>query len=334
MEERAVPQSDIPGEVTSPTQPFSSLPPLAPLAPPSSSDASGASAAWRRSEANARFCRTQLAALRYEGIFTPPSVGGTLLYPGSLGGVNWGSAAIDPNTGVLYANNNRLPFAVWLLPRNTLYGRWHYSYRLILRDWSIWLELAGVVLILFTAVPKRWNPGLTGLLTSMAIASVGGIVCLFPIHYAQPHFGDEISPQRGSPYLLKRAPVVDHDGNPCTAPPWGTLTALNLNTGRIEWQSNLGNDPSGYPNGGLSLGGPIVTASGLVFTGATLDAHLRAFDATTGALLWSGPLPAAAQSTPMTYTLDGRQFVVIAAGGHAGIQHVRSDALVAFALDR
>jgi quinoprotein glucose dehydrogenase len=328
VEERAVTQSDVPGEITSPTQPFSSLPPLAPLAPPEQNNTG-----WQRSKDNTQFCRTQLAALRYSGIYTPPSLTGTLLYPGSLGGVNWGSLAFDPATGILYANNNRVPFTIQLVDGRTPALLWQREIEPILRDWPIWLYLAGGTLLLFCLRHKHWNPGLHGVLTGMAIASIAGWVCLFPIKYDNPHFGAEISPQRGSPYLLKRQPLIDHDGNPCTAPPWGAVTALNLNTGHIAWQSPLGTDATGRPTGSLSLGGPIVTAGGVVFAAATRDAKLRAFDSSTGKELWSTSLPAPAQATPMTYTLDGKQFLVVAAGGHAGLNEKRDDTLIAFALD-
>ena len=324
--ERSVPQTDVPGESTSPTQPFSSLPPLAPLDPPSADTTD-----WKRSEANINFCRTQLSHLRYAGIFTPPSLSGTLLYPGSLGGVNWGSLALDPATGTLFANNNRVPFAIQLLPRNKLSVRWHHDIEPTIRDWPFWVVLALFTLFAFCIARKRFSPGVKGLLVAMAVASIAGFVCIFPMHY-DSHFGSETSPQFGSPYLLKRWQVVDHDGNPCTAPPWSRLTAMNLNTGTIAWETTLGTNAKGLPTGGLTLGGPIVTAGGLIFTAATQDAKLRAFDAATGAELWNASLPAPAQATPMTYTTGGRQFVVIAAGGHAGFGEQRDDILVAFAL--
>jgi quinoprotein glucose dehydrogenase len=328
VEERPVPQTSVPGEITSPTQPISSLPSLAPLSFSLQSESG-----WQRSDANLKSCRDQLASLRYEGMYTPPSLGGTLLYPGSLGGVNWGSLAFDPASGMLYANNNRVPFAIKLIDRSALSTRWQQDFEPVLRDWPIWILLSVITLGLFCIFRRRWTPGLQGLFAAMAVASIAGVVCLFPIQYGNPHFGVELSPQRGSPYLIKRSPLVDHDGDPCIAPPWGAVTALNLNTGRIAWQTTLGTNHAHLPTGGLSLGGPMVTAGGVLFAGATLDARLRAFDSATGTELWSAPLPAAAQATPMTYTLDGRQFVVIAAGGHAGLDHPRGDSLVAFALD-
>jgi quinoprotein glucose dehydrogenase len=124
----------------------------------------------------------------------------------------------------------------------------------------------------------------------------------------------------GTPYVMRRNMIVVN-GVPCTPPPFGKLVAIDLGTGTMAWEAAL---PT--PN----LGGPITTASGLVFLGATMDRALRAFDVETGRELWKGTLPAGARATPMTYQAGGRQFVVIAAGG--GDEWGRGDYLVAFAL--
>ena len=134
--------------------------------------------------------------------------------------------------------------------------------------------------------------------------------------------------------------LVSPLGVPCTAPPWGTLLALEIETGRVVWQVPFGStrDLAPFPfwlDWGLpSMGGPILTASGVVFIGAAMDDYLRAFDVETGALLWKARLPAGAQATPMTYRLrpDSRQFVVIAAGGHGTMGTTPGDELLAFRL--
>jgi quinoprotein glucose dehydrogenase len=149
----------------------------------------------------------------------------------------------------------------------------------------------------------------------------------------------EYSPQTGTPYGLFRRPLISPDSHlPCIAPPWGTVAAVDMGNGEIQWQVPLGtftlDHPSGSP-GSLSFGGPIVTAGGLVFTAGTLDPFLRAFDLATGKELWKGQLPAPGHATPMTYQLSpgGKQYVVIAAGGHAKItEEPQSDAVVAFTL--
>ena len=140
----------------------------------------------------------------------------------------------------------------------------------------------------------------------------------------------EYTRMRGTPYIMRRRIVLGPAGLPCTPPPWGALVAVNLATGSIAWTSPLG-AMGGVP-GSPNLGGPIATAAGLVFIGATLDRQLHAFDIETGKELWNAPLPAGARATPMTYEAGGRQFVVIAAGG--GGPFGAGDAIVAFALPR
>lgn len=123
-------------------------------------------------------------------------------------------------------------------------------------------------------------------------------------------------------------------GIPCVKPPWGTLTAIDMAHGTIKWQVPLGDTPIVHLNLGMpGLGGPIVSASGLVFIAASFDNRFRAFDTTSGKLLWEVKLPAGGQATPMTYVVGGRQYVVIAAGGYKNDRH-RGDYLIAYALPR
>src|SRR6185436_17937196 len=144
--------------------------------------------------------------------------------------------------------------------------------------------------------------------------------------------------QTGTPYGMRRQMISSPIGVPCTAPPWGTLTAMNLATGAIAWQVPLGTSrdlapwPVWFIDGVPNMGGSIVTAGGVIFIGAATDNFLRAFDVETGAELWRGRLPAGGQATPMTYTQNGRQYVVISAGGHGGMGSTRGDYVVAFAL--
>jgi len=274
VEERPVPQSDVPGERTSPTQPFPTLPP--PLVPHrfAPEDAWGLTP-WDRGR-----CRELFQGLRYDGIFTPPSLQGTLLFPGGAGGTNWGSVAFEPSSGLLVLNTSSVPHSVRLIPQADL------------------------------AETRRANPG------------------------------KEVSPQAGAPYGMIRDVVLSPLGVPCNPPPWGQLHAIDLSTGRVRWQVTLGTTrdlapvpiPIGW--GTPNMGGPIITATGLVFIGAAMDDYLRAFDLESGAELWKGRLPAGGQATPMTYRLgeDRRQYVVIAAGGHGKMGTRLGDALVAFAL--
>jgi len=142
----------------------------------------------------------------------------------------------------------------------------------------------------------------------------------------------EFGRQEGTPYAMRRTVFKSALGVPCVAPPWGTLTAVDMVRGTIKWQIPLGDTPFIHMNVGMpGTGGPIVTAGGLVFIAASLDDRLRAFDTDTGKRLWEVKLPAGGQATPMTYSIGGRQFLVIAAGGYKG-DSTRGDYVVAYAL--
>lgn len=275
VEERLVPQRGaVPGESLSPTQPFPTHP------RPLQSVKLSPDEAWGFTPIDEGFCRERIAGLLSEGIFTPPSLQGTVQFPGSAGGANWGGVAIDPELGRLYVNQNRMPMVVRLVPR---------------------------------AEFDRMAPG-----------SV-----VYP---------DELYPAIGTPYAVERKALLSNFGAPCVAPPWGTLTAVDLRSGEILWEVPLGTtrDQAPFPMwlslGSPNLGGPIATAGGLVFIGATTDKFLRAFDADTGAEVWRARLPFTANSTPATYRLGpgGRQYVVVAAGGHGWSEP--GDAVIAFAL--
>ncbi|HVV71022.1 MAG TPA: PQQ-binding-like beta-propeller repeat protein, partial [Verrucomicrobiae bacterium] len=273
VEERAVPPSDVPGEVASPTQPFPVAPPaLVPQNFPTELD-------WARNETDREACRATLARLRHEGIFTPPSTNGTLVFPGQLGGMNWSGYAFDPGRGLLVVNVNNLPAKVRLLARTE-----------------------------FDDSKNRTENG-------------------------------EYTAQSGTPYGLFRTFPLTKSHLPYGPAPWGTLVAVDLAQGQIRWRVPLGSmhgfggSHEPVPDGAISMGGPIITAGGLTFIAGTVDPFIRAFDTDTGKELWKSPLPASGAATPMTYMLNQRQFLVIAAGGHAKItEEPQSDALVAFAL--
>lgn len=319
VEERRVPSSDVPGETAAPTQPFSSLPSLSPLSL-RPEDLKG------HTPADAEVCAAKIAALRDDGIFTPPSLRGSLLYPGSLGGVNWGSPAFNPATGILYVNSNHHAFTTKLIPR------WRLRLNNILGSWENWIYAAASLFLLLCLLHRSIRPGWVGGILVFALAFSGLLIGLRKPAEKQ-HFGTETAPQRKSPFAVRRAPLTDGHGLPCTPVPWGKITALNLNTGTKLWERPLGTMIEGQQTGSLNLGGPIVTSGGLVFTAAVRSPVLQAFNSTTGDLVWTGTLPAPAQSTPMTFVLDGKQFLVVAAGGHGGFGTPIGDSLVAFALD-
>jgi quinoprotein glucose dehydrogenase len=287
-----------------------------------------------------RACRKKMSGLRYEGIYTPPSLSGTLYFPGNWGGVNWGSPAFDPSSGILYANTNRSAFSLHLIRRpwlKVLYPK-HFV-KIILAATDLFLLIA----MLIMAFNKR------GHVFSIPFAICALLFAVIPVYFGAVklrarhdasfsrfegvHFSNEIGLQTGSPYAVQREPLLAPSGNPCTPQPWGAISAINLNTGEKTWETPLGTTISGQKTGTINLGGPIVTAGGLVFTGASSDPYLRAFDAATGTELWRGKLPVPAQASPMTYSAGGKQYVVISAGGHGGIGTTLGDSVIAFSLE-
>lgn len=336
VDERPVPQTDVPGEQTWPTQPFQRIDTLAPLTLPPDGLLGG-------SAENNAACRTLLAGLRYDGIYTPPSLRGSLQYPGNLGGVNWGGAAFDPASGTLYANTNRLGFTITLSPRPgrqqaaVIWWKGHPQYQVV-------AITALVVFALLAAAFARRRRGGAGWLVAVAVVvGCAGVLVLRQVRerirgqYTRTaqHFGTEFGAQLGTPYTVLRVPFnVPHTNVPCTPAPFGTVSAVNLNTGKTVFEAPLGTMVAGEHTGTVNLGGDVVTGAGLVFTAASEEPFLRAFDAATGAELWKGALPVPAQSTPMSYTWQGRQYLVIAAGGHGLFGTPVGDSLVAFALPR
>jgi quinoprotein glucose dehydrogenase len=268
VEERPVPKSEVAGEKAWPTQPFSTIS-LVPeeIAPED---------LWGKSAHDVKWCQEKIKASRSEGIFTPPSLKGSIVYPGNVGGVNWGSAAFDPQHHLMFANTNRLIAWNKLIPR-AAYDK----------------ETA-------TEQDNR--------------------------------IYGEFGTQTGAPFGLYRTFLFSPGKTPCNAPPWGTTAAVDLFSGKIVWDVPLGSFVPGQHTGTINLGGPMVTAGGLVFTSAAMDNFIRAFDSETGKELWNYELPAGGQATPMTYIFKSRQYIVIAAGGQGKLGTKQGDAVVAFSL--
>ena len=275
VEERPVPKSTVPGEEAFPTQPFPTTLPALGLQK---------AEAWGPTPADKATAQKRMDALRYEGSFTPPSLQGSLMTPGNVGGVHWGGMCYDPQSGLLITNVNRMAAVIRLVARETLTET---------------------------------------------------------VRNDQDLLRAETGMQSGTPYVIKRSYMftkTDKGIMMQTPPPWGTLVALNLQKGKLEWEVPLGYmmNPETYPEakqwGSLNFGGAIATAGGLVFVAASLDGHLRAFKTQDGSLQWEVPLPAGGQATPMTYQLNGQQYVVIAAGGHGKLGTKLGDYVVAYRL--
>ena len=142
----------------------------------------------------------------------------------------------------------------------------------------------------------------------------------------------EFARQTGAPYAMFRTPLLSPSGLPCNTPPWGTVAAVDLFEGKKVWDVPLGSLLPERNTGTITLGGPMATAGGIVFTGAAMDGSLRAFDSESGKEIWKYQLPAGGQATPMTYSIGGQQYVVIAAGGHGKLGTTQGDYVIAFTL--
>ncbi|MEO8334882.1 MAG: PQQ-binding-like beta-propeller repeat protein [bacterium] len=358
IEERKVPASDLTGERAWPTQPFPTKP--AAFARQSVTEADLTD---RTPEARAAVL-ARFRTLRHEGLWTPPSREGTVVLPGFDGGGEWGGAAVDRPAGVLYVNANDVPWIAAM--RETPVT----SINAVARRGA---DVYAVTCAGCHRADRKGDgdriPSLVGIANRRSAAEIREVMergkGFMPAFASLPaaekravtaYLRGEAAPRRDdSPHAAELAtsrlqPVTspyqfvgydrwqDPDGYPAVKPPWGTLSAIDLNTGEYLWRIPLGNHPElsakgMSPTGTEQYGGPIVTAGGLVFIAATQDAKIRAFDKATGALLWEAPLPAAGFATPSTFAVRGRQYVVVAAGG--GKLGMKSgDSYVAFALPR
>lgn len=279
VEERPVPQGPSQGDRLSPTQPFSVGMPAIGAKTLTEADM------WGATPFDQLACRIAFRSLRYDGPMTPPRQNSeSLQWPGNFGGMNWGSAAINEDTGLLVVNDIRVGLRVNLVAHD------------------------------------------------LSIEHSGRFV---------PH--GEYAPQRGTPFASVVKSFMSPIGVPCQAPPYGTVSGIDLRTGKLAWQVPAGTvretGPLGLrtglpiPIGMPTLGGPMLTRSGLAFYAGTQDFYLRAYDQASGRELWKGAIPVGSQATPMTYVSPktGRQYVVISAGGSRQSTK-RGDYLIAFAL--
>jgi quinoprotein glucose dehydrogenase len=349
IEERPVPPSTLAGESAWPTQPFPLAP--APFARQAMTEADVTDLSpGAHATALARFSRLQSGAL-----FTPPSKDGSVVLPGFDGGGEWGGAAVDVESGVLYVNASDVPWIAEMresatLPTPSRVARTgadvyrtgcascHGEDR---RGRDRAPSLVGIADRLDAAqVVQLLNSG-RGFMPSFAALPDHDKRSVIE-YITGKHLAASTRVQGDTPAARSRYEFVGYErwrdsaGFPAIRPPWGTLSAIDLNTGAFRWRIPLGRHPrltgsDGAETGSEQYGGPIVTAGGLVFIAATQDARLHAFDKTSGKFLWDAPLPAAGYATPSTFAVRGKQYVVIAAGG-GKLGTKSGDAYVAYAL--
>jgi quinoprotein glucose dehydrogenase len=350
-----VPASDVPGETSAATQPM-------PIAPgPFARQKLTADLLTTRTPAAHAAVLKQFQQVSSRGPFDPPSLKGAILLPGMDGGAEWGGAAWDPETGLLYVNANEMAWTLRLKPRPPQIagdrGRAIYANNCsachganrqgsgsefpdlrAVADRLAFDDVTGIV-----GNGQGRMPSFGNRLTKAQIAAVANFVLT----------GRDEGRVENSPAAARQANAVrpddafvfdgykrflDPDGYPALKPPWGTLSAIDLNTGHYVWRQPLGEYPElaaqGLRNtGSENYGGAVVTRGGLLFIGATVfDNKFRAFDKRTGKLLWQTTLPHAGLATPATYSAGGRQFVAIAAGGGKNPKGKPGGKIVAFAL--
>ncbi|MBP1853532.1 glucose/quinate/shikimate family membrane-bound PQQ-dependent dehydrogenase [Rhizobium halophytocola] len=272
VKEIAAPGGTIPEDHASLTQPISDLS----FRPPTLKEKD----MWGLSLFDQLACRIAFHKLKYEGQYTPPSLQGSLIYPGNFGTFNWGSVAVDPERQVMFGMPTYLAFTSQLVPRADVPPK--------------------------GADEKASEQGLNR--------------------------------NDGAPYAVKMGPFLSPIGVPCQAPGWGFVAGVDLRTGKIAYKHRNGTvyDMTPLPLplkvGVPGIGGPMITKGGVAFLAAAVDDYLRAYDLTTGKQLWKARLPAGGQATPMSYGIDGKQYVVQVAGGHGSVGTKPGDYVIAYTL--
>lgn len=352
VEERPVPPSDMPGEQAWPTQPFPTTPQPFARQIMTPDDLSNFS------PGNNSSLREQFDSLRYEGMFTPPALKGTVMIPGTRGGAQWGGAAFDTETNMMYIRSMDVAELITIVERNpakleatsvieqgaTLYQNYcaacHGKNRQ--GNGAVFPALTDVAARLSKEVSKTKITGGVGQMPGFARAlKENEIESLLAFLYEEEDRileGNETENTADANIqyfnISGYTTWIDPSGNPAIQPPWGTLHALNLSTGEYEWQIRLGNHEALQEEGGPITGqegkaGPIVTGGGLIFISGSEDRQLRAIDKATGEILWQTALPAMANATACTYQVANKQFVVLSVGG---TEYNPSGSVMAFAL--
>jgi len=347
MKSQKYPPSDLEGEVTAKEQSLPVLP--APFARQKlTADMITTRTPEAHQEALERFNK-----LRSDGQFIPGSTQGTIIFPGYDGGAEWGGAAFDPTSGLLYVNANEMAWVLRLVPQKPRTSEAN-GRDIFLRNCSACHRAdrtgAPPEFPSLIGLGDRYEEGNVKELIAEGQGRMPGFANLghdqLEAVFEYVYYGKETTVKDSGPSPLDAKYIsdgynkfLDKDGYPAIQPPWGTLTAIDLNSGKTAWKIPLGEYPELAAQGltgtgSENYGGPVVTAGGLLFIGATnYDKVFRALDKTTGKVLWQTTLPAAGNATPSTYEVNGRQYIVIAAGGGKSPAPT-GGSLVAFALPK
>jgi len=356
IEEKPVPQNALPGEQVWPTQPIPTLP------QPFARQHFGVEDVTDISPETHAAMLAQYQKVKYNTMFTPPSKDGDWIFPGFDGGGEWGGAAVDPESKIMYISNSEMPWAQVMIdvPKNTddhsLNGIGHTVYNnYCISCHGPELKGNGTSYPSLVNIGKKYTedqvakivtngrnmmPSFKQISADAKKALLAFVLKLPEKEPANRQLAKEPVTKSAAntvPYVMNGYNrFLDKDGYPGIKPPWGTLDAVDLTSGKLLWKVPLGEYPEltkkGIPITGTELyGGPLVTKGGLVFVAATKDEKIRAFDKKTGKQLWEAKLPAAGYATPATYAIDGKQYVVIACGG-GKIGSKSGDSYVCFAV--
>lgn len=348
IEEIEVPASTLPGEVAAKTQPIPTKPPVFTREAFTLEDVTDLSP-----ESHA-YVTDRLKRYKTGRQFIPPSREGTVIFPGFDGGGEWGGAAVDPDTGILYVNGSDMPWVLTMVGMqkenetgNVARGRRQYARNCLfchgvdrkgdsLDEYPSLIDLKSRMNLedltkLIQQGSERMPP-----FEHLKGGQLNDLIAYLLQDDESTSITNETEPTSFVSTGYNR--FVDQDGYPAIKPPWGTLNAIDLNKGEILWKSVLGEyselTARGIPKTGTeNYGGPALTDSGLIFIAATQDHKIRAFNAKNGVELWTGDLPAGGYATPSVYAVDGRQYIVVAAGG-GKMGTPKGDSYVAFALPR
>ncbi len=356
IEEKAVPtETELTGEKVYPTQPFPSLPQPFARQSLTEKDLNHIVA-----DTSYSIIKKRLSGYKTGFIFNAPSKRGTVIFPGYDGGGEWGGPAVDPVSGILYINASEMPWVLTMIDArkktgtapetNLVAGQRLYASHCLschgperqgggnypsLIEVNKRMDEKRFTELLSTG--RRMMPSFTALsgeekeaLACFVLDIKNNKKAMFTGRSKQADEWNDL-PYRGTGYNKFLTP----EGYPAVSPPWGTLNAIDLNTGGLLWKDTLGDYPElkakGLHTGTENYGGPVVTAGGLLFIAATSDSKMRAFNKRTGQLLWEADLPACGFATPAVYSVDGKQYVVIACGG-GKLNKASGDSYVAFAL--